>query len=129
MTADRLRLLTSKDTPLETLESGLKRRLHARSDGIDLAEYFYDRGMTSGEAPGHSHTFSTAVLIMSGQFELAIDGQKHVLGAGDSYVAMADQTHLVTCVERGSYVVAKPVSSAVETSAGTAHGHGIEHRH
>jgi unsaturated pyranuronate lyase len=129
MATDGLRLLTTKDAPLETLDSGLRRRLHARSDGIDLAEYFYDRGMTSGEVTGHSHSFSTAVLIVSGRFELAIDGKKHVLGAGDSYVAMAGQTHLVTCVEPGSYVVAKPVSASGASSAAAGHGHTDEHEH
>jgi hypothetical protein len=127
---DEMRPLTSRDTELISLTSGLKCRKHARSPEIDLAEYFYEAGVASAEGP-HSHMFSTAVFITGGVFELKYykESTTFTLQAGDSYVALAGQEHTITCIQDGSYLVAKPVGrlaagSHDERFAQEGHSHG-----
>jgi uncharacterized protein (DUF2345 family) len=127
--SDDVRVLTHVTDPLVQLPSGLKARKHARTTEIDLTEYFFETGMTSGE-DAHAHAFSTAVLITSGRFELSyVGGSDHVLSSGDSYVAMAGQKHMVTCLDAGSYVVAKPLQPAANGSAAPIHDHEHAHSH
>jgi quercetin dioxygenase-like cupin family protein len=127
--SDEVRVLTRKSDPDSTLDSGLRAHKHARSPEIDLTEYFYETGMKSSDTP-HGHAFATAVHVTSGKFELKYTGGgAYVLQAGDSYVALAGQEHMVTCLAAGSYVVAKPVGAAAAATAEADHGHEHGHEH
>jgi quercetin dioxygenase-like cupin family protein len=127
--SEDVRVLTRAKDPLVQLPSGLRAHKHARTNEIDLTEYFFETGMTSGEG-AHAHAFSTAVLVTSGRFQLSyVDGPDHELVAGDSYVAKEGQRHMVTCLEAGSYVVAKPLQPAANGSAAPSHDHDHVHSH
>ena len=111
---DDLRILTRGTDPLIDTPSGLRARKHARTSEIDLTEYLFETGMNSAPEGPHAHSFSTAVLIRSGRFELEfVDGRRHELVAGDSYVAGAGEAHVMRCLESGSYVVAKPLTAVI----------------
>ena len=125
-----MRLLTRNDAPLEPTPSGLRRKTHARSDQIDLTEYFFNKGQASASSP-HAHDFTTAVFVTSGEFELTFfkEGKTYIVAKGDSYVAQKGQAHRLVCLEEGSYLVAKPVSDDATGHASTHTGEPAIHGH
>lgn len=50
--------------------------------------------ITAGaELPEHSHAHEQIVNVIEGTYELVVDGQSHVLGAGDVLVIPGGATH------------------------------------
>ncbi len=113
--------------PLETLREGLRKRPIVETSNVRVAEFFFDQGTNTQP---HSHDVEQASYIVSGRFEVNLDGEVVELRAGDGYSIAANLQHSVVCNEAGSYVLAsvlKTAQEAQEQDHGHGHGHGHDH--
>jgi len=49
----------------------------------------------------HNHFHSQSTYVESGKFEVFVDGEKRVLGAGDSFYIAPHNDHGAVCLEAG----------------------------
>lgn len=97
-----------------------------KTDGIKLQEVFFDAGVGSA---AHAHTEEQAAYIVSGLFEIDLEGTKYEVGAGDAYSIPGGVMHSVLALETGSYVLVAAFPPAVkETADADGHSHG-DHSH
>jgi transcriptional regulator with XRE-family HTH domain len=75
--------------------TGFERRsLAPRIAGaVDLAVNHLPPGRSSEEFPAHHAGVEEVLTVASGRLELLLDGERHVLGEGDSIYFRADRTH------------------------------------
>lgn len=89
----------AKDTPVETLEPGIKRQILTYGPDLMLCRLWFDTGV-SGTV--HQHPHSQISYIESGRFRAMMGGQERDLVAGDSVAITPDTDHGITCIEAGS---------------------------
>ena len=54
--------------------------------------------------PMHQHPHRQATYVHSGRFEVTVDGERRILGAGDCFIARADAPHGVVALEAGTLI-------------------------
>ncbi len=80
--------------------------------GVDRMIMGYDNNLMmvkvrfQKEAVGamHSHSHIQSTYIASGRFEVSIDGDTRVLGAGDTFFVESNLIHGVICKEEGTLI-------------------------
>ncbi|GMN03888.1 cupin domain-containing protein [Erythrobacter sp. MTPC3] len=93
-----LPFVLASETPREDLGGGIARQILGYGPEIMIVRVWFEDGSV-GDV--HSHPHSQSTYVESGKFEVFIDGEKQVLGAGDcSYIA-PDLDHGVKCLEAG----------------------------
>ncbi|MBV7260327.1 cupin domain-containing protein [Erythrobacter crassostreae] len=85
-------------TPREELGGGISRQILGYGPEIMIVRVWFERGSV-GDV--HSHPHSQSTYVESGQFEVFIDGEKKVLGAGDSFYIAPHLDHGAVCLEKG----------------------------
>lgn len=80
---------------------GMKRQIMGYDGQLMAVKVHFEKGATG--AP-HSHYHSQATYVVSGRFEVEIDGQKATVSAGDGYYVEPDQIHGCTCLEEGTLI-------------------------
>lgn len=91
----------ASETELEDLGGGLRRRICAWSDNLMCVEVQFETGTV---APAHHHPHEQITYVVSGQFEFEIDGEKVILGPGDSAYKQANLPHGARCLEAGMLI-------------------------
>ncbi len=76
----------SRDGPLS--EQALRRKLEAR--GYQVSTYHYPPGTCFDD---HSHTVDKIDAVLSGFFRMSMNGESHVLTAGDCLAVPAGVLH------------------------------------
>ena len=82
----------------EDLGSGIRRQMLGYGPDLMLVRVWFDKGAI-GEV--HAHPHSQASYVESGRFEVYIDGEKRVLGSGDSFYVAPHLDHGAVCLEAG----------------------------
>lgn len=77
---------------------GVCRQVMAYDGQIMLVKVKFVKGAVGAL---HSHYHSQASLVISGKFEVEIEGEKRILVAGDSFYVAPDVRHGVVCLEDG----------------------------
>ncbi|QFT77688.1 cupin domain-containing protein [Erythrobacter sp. THAF29] len=90
--------VVANDTPKEELGGGIVRQILGYGPEIMIVRVWFDKGAV-GEVHAHRHSQST--YVESGSFEVFIDGEKRVLGAGDSFYIAPYLDHGAVCLEPG----------------------------
>lgn len=90
--------LVANDIPKENLGGGITRQILGYGPEIMVVRVWFDKGAV-GEVHAHRHSQST--YVESGSFEVFIDGEKRVLGAGDSFYIAPHLDHGAVCLEPG----------------------------
>ena len=90
--------VVANDTPKEDLGGGITRQILGYGPEIMVVRVWFDKGAV-GEVHAHRHSQST--YVESGSFEVFIDGDKRVLGAGDSFYIAPHLDHGAVCLEPG----------------------------
>ena len=88
-------------TPKETVDEGVTRQLFGYDDSILMARIEFKAG---AEGYVHAHPHSQVSYVESGEFEVFIDGQKKVLGPGDSFYIYPNLDHGAVCLKAGVLV-------------------------
>lgn len=80
-----------------TMADGIQRRTLASGDKTVLCEFRFEKG---AEVPAHSHLYEQTGYLLSGRLLFTIDGEKHEVGAGDSWCIKADIEHSAQILEK-----------------------------
>lgn len=78
--------------------NGVTRRVLAYSDDLMVVENTFERGAVGAL---HSHPHTQITYVVSGKFEFEIDGEKHVVQAGDTMLKRDGIIHGCVCLEPG----------------------------
>ena len=108
---------------------GVGLRVFFKTETIKLQEVFFDAGEV---AAGHAHSEDQTAYVVSGKFEVTLDGTPHELGAGDAYLIPGGVNHAIRAIETGSYVLFSALSTGtpkVAAAAGHSNDHGHSHEH
>jgi len=82
----------------EVVGEGVKRKIMGYNNQIMLVKVHFDEG---GIGPMHEHFHSQVTYVESGKFEVTIDGETQLLGAGDSFYIQPNKLHGAICREAG----------------------------
>jgi quercetin dioxygenase-like cupin family protein len=83
----------------EDLGEGIKRQLLGYDEKIMMVRVDFSLNSVGRL---HHHIHSQSSYVLSGIFEVTINGETMVLKKGDSFFVPTDQTHGVICREAGS---------------------------
>jgi quercetin dioxygenase-like cupin family protein len=92
------RFVWGAETPWVAAGDGVRRRVLARGPDLMLVRVAFGAGAV-GET--HSHPHRQVTYVLSGRFEVEIDGERRVLEAGDSFFAPGGVVHGVTALVEG----------------------------
>jgi len=76
----------------------LKRKMMGYNNEIMMVQVHFNKG---GIGANHQHSHSQTTYVVSGKFEVNIDGDKKILGTGDGFFVPPNADHGVTCLEEG----------------------------
>ncbi len=82
----------------EKVGEGLVRQILGHDDSILMARVEFDKGAV-GEVHAHSH--AQVAYVVSGKFEVFINGVKKRLGPGDGFYIQPNIDHGAVCLEPG----------------------------
>ncbi len=81
---------------------GVRRQIMGYNDDLMVVKVEFESGSDGGGRHAHPHTQST--VVMSGVFEVTIDGETRTLRAGDGFCALPNVVHGAVCVEAGTLI-------------------------
>ena len=90
--------VVANETFTEDLGEGITRQILGYGPEIMIVRVWFEKGAV-GQVHAHRHSQST--YVESGSFEVFIDGDKRVLGAGDSFYIAPHLDHGAVCLEPG----------------------------
>ena len=90
--------ILEKETAWQAAGDGVVRQIMAYDGQIMLVKVKFEKGAVGTV---HSHFQSQASVVMSGKFEVEVDGKKQILSAGDSFYVAPEVPHGVICLEAG----------------------------
>ena len=86
------------ELPWESAGEGIRRQVIGYDGRLMLVKVAFEEGAVGTL---HSHPHSQASFVVSGSFELTIDGEKRVLRPGDGFYVAPDAPHECLCIEKG----------------------------
>jgi quercetin dioxygenase-like cupin family protein len=90
--------IISSDFPWEDAGGGLSRQMMGYDGQLMLVQVKFEKG---GIGTIHRHFHSQSSFVVSGVFEVSIDGEKKILKAGDGFYLEPDILHGAVCLEEG----------------------------
>lgn len=90
--------LDGKTQPWIDLGGGVSRQVLGYNAHLMIVQFRFEAG---GVGAPHHHIHSQSAVVQSGVFELAINGEKKVLKAGDGYFVDPNVVHSAVCLEGG----------------------------
>ncbi|PJI84322.1 Cupin domain-containing protein [Yoonia maricola] len=91
-------LFPGSENTLESVSSGLSRKIGAYNDNLMVVEVHFEAGTT---APLHHHPHEQITYVISGKFEFTVGDETYIVGAGDSLYKQPNIEHGATCLEAG----------------------------
>lgn len=85
----------------EKAGEGVRRQIMGYDGQIMLVKIDFDKG---AEGYMHEHFHSQTSYIVSGKFQVTVDGEVKTLGAGDGFFAAPDLQHGLICLEAGRVI-------------------------
>lgn len=88
-----------KDVEAQDQGNGVVRRVLAYNDDVMTVENRFEKGAVGAL---HSHPHTQITYVLSGSFEFEIDGEKHIVKAGDTLLKTDGVIHGCVCLEEGA---------------------------
>ena len=82
----------------ETVAPGMKRKFLGFNDEIMMVKVHFDKG---GIGAKHTHRHSQTTYVVSGCFEVEINGEKKLLKEGDGFYIPPNVEHGAVCLDEG----------------------------
>ena len=79
-------------------DPGVTRKIMSYAPGMMAAEMQFAKGAVGAM---HSHPHEQIGYVVSGRFELTLDGAVHAIATGDTYYVRPDALHGVVALEDG----------------------------
>ncbi len=86
------------DTPIEQVETGIRRQMLGFDGQLMAARVWFDEG---AEGYVHDHFHSQVSYVESGTFDVQVGDEVQRLVAGDSFYVAPNQSHGAVCIEAG----------------------------
>jgi quercetin dioxygenase-like cupin family protein len=93
--------LMTDDIEWETVGEGVKRKIMGYDDKIMLVHVDFEKGSIG---PMHQHPHSQVTYVVSGSFDVTIDGKTQTLKAGDSFYIPTNALHGAICTSSGQLI-------------------------
>lgn len=93
--------LLGDEIPWEVVGEGVKRKILGFDDTIMLVNVSFEKG---GIGLPHEHYHAQVTYVVSGKFEMTIDGVTKILKAGDSFYVAPHVWHGAVCLEDGVFI-------------------------
>ncbi|GAB1416583.1 cupin domain-containing protein [Paludibacter sp.] len=90
--------IVSNEHSWEKVGEGLSRQIMGYDGQLMLVKVKFKKGAVGYV---HEHYHSQATYVVSGKFEVVINGEKKVLEAGDGFYVEPDAPHGAVCLESG----------------------------
>ena len=90
--------MNSPRSEAEDLGDGIYRTLLGYDDKILMAKVWFEEGAVGAV---HSHHHSQVSYVISGKFEVEVDGRKQVLEEGGCFFIPSMKAHGAVCLEPG----------------------------
>ena len=90
--------LFGDDVDIENVQEGIKRQILGYNHEIMVVKVWFEAG---AEGYQHEHRHSQSTYIVSGEFDVTIDGVTKRQRGGDGYYIPPHLTHGAICVESG----------------------------
>lgn len=87
-----------KEQKVTDLGGGVTRKILAEDKDMMAVEVAFETGAVGAV---HTHPHTQISYVLSGRFEADMDGDKRIIGAGDTYYAHPNVPHGVVCLEKG----------------------------
>ena len=91
-------IIPGDKAPWETVGEGVTRQVTGFNDSILMARVEFETG---GVGEVHSHPHSQVSYVVSGEFDVFIDGVETRLGPGDSFYIEPNLDHGAVCRKAG----------------------------
>lgn len=82
----------------ENTAPGVKRKILSHNEDLMLVKVAFETGAIG---TAHQHIHTQCSYLLSGKFEVTIDGQTEILTASDSFYVPPTSQHGVVCLEAG----------------------------
>lgn len=92
------RFQIEKEMPWENPAPGIRRQIMGYDGQLMIVKVHFDKGAIGTQ---HEHYHSQATYVVSGEFEVMIEGEAKVLRAGDGFYIEPDEMHGAVCLEAG----------------------------
>lgn len=93
-----LAFVLQAQTPVETVDVGIKRQFLGYNDKIMAVRVWFDEGAV-GQL--HKHPHSQVAYVESGRFDVTVGEETKSLTAGDSFFVAPETMHGAVCKEAG----------------------------
>ena len=93
--------IVSSGLPWEFASAGMVRQILGYDGQIMLVKVKFEKGAIGYV---HEHFHSQASYVVSGRFEVMINGEKRILEAGDGFHIEPDVPHGAVCLEEGMLI-------------------------
>ncbi len=93
-----MKFMMKHESVPQDMAQGVKRRVLVHNEDLMMVEVSFEKGAI---AALHSHPHQQMSYILSGSFEFENDGEKRLLGQGDSVLIASGAKHGVLCAEEG----------------------------
>jgi len=90
--------IKNSDIPLETVAPGMTRKIMGYDSELMLVVVHFKK---NGVGAKHSHQHQQVSYVVSGAFEVEIEGKKEILREGDAFVIPSNAEHGAVCLEDG----------------------------
>jgi quercetin dioxygenase-like cupin family protein len=90
--------MDSPEAKAESVGPGLRRLVMGHDEHLMLVKVWFDQGAV-GEV--HAHPHSQGSYVISGSFEVQVDGKTQILGPGGSFFVPSGADHGAVCLEEG----------------------------
>lgn len=88
----------SHKNAIEEMGNGMRRQILGHESNLMLVKVYFDKGVVS---PRHNHPHQQVSTVLSGEFEVEVDGEKQRLAAGDAFVIPGGLKHQASCLKAG----------------------------
>jgi quercetin dioxygenase-like cupin family protein len=89
----------SSEIEWEQSDNGINRKILGYDDQVMMVMVHFKKGAVGSL---HHHIHRQISYVVSGKFEVTINGQQKILGAGDCFFVAPDLVHGVVALEEGS---------------------------
>lgn len=93
--------VTDDNMEWESVAPGMKRKIMSYDKSLMLVKVSFEKGAIGTL---HKHYHTQISYVVSGKFEVEIDGLKKVLQAGDVFHASPNLMHGALCLEEGMLI-------------------------
>ncbi len=90
--------LIEKEVPWEVAAEGITRQIMGFDATMMMVKVKFEKGAIGYE---HQHFHTQSSYVVSGKFEVILNGEKRILEAGDGFYAEPNTLHGAFCIEEG----------------------------